>query len=259
MKRIAITVGHGTGTGGKYDPGACGNGFEEFRLARECAKYAQEQLNSVYDCQTDLFNYAGDLSLTERVKKFKDNTYSLLAEIHLNAGGGTGAEVYYSKYSQGGLGQTAAERVSAAIAADMGLKNRGARQKLGAGGKDYFAIIRETRPHAILVETLFIDSKGDVEKVSNAAGQKKMGQAIARGIATAMGLREKAAAKPGAPTVPAAAPAKKSVEELAKEVIRGKWGNGAARRQKLAAAGYDYAAVQKKVNELLKQAGNARR
>lgn len=45
---------------------------------------------------------------------------------------------------------------------------------------------------------------------------------------------------------------KKSTEELAKEVIEGKWGNGEDRKAKLQAAGYDYSAVQKKVNELLK-------
>lgn len=45
--------------------------------------------------------------------------------------------------------------------------------------------------------------------------------------------------------------AKKSVDELAKEVINGKWGNGTARKQALTAAGYDYATVQKRVNELL--------
>jgi len=43
----------------------------------------------------------------------------------------------------------------------------------------------------------------------------------------------------------------KSVEELAQEVIQGKWGNGSARKEALTKAGYDYAAVQKKVNELL--------
>lgn len=46
---------------------------------------------------------------------------------------------------------------------------------------------------------------------------------------------------------------KKTIEELAKEVIRGKWGNGQKRKEALAAAGYDYAAVQKKVNELLRK------
>ncbi len=45
---------------------------------------------------------------------------------------------------------------------------------------------------------------------------------------------------------------KKSVDEIAKEVIAGKWGNGADRKNRLTAAGYDYNAVQNKVNELLK-------
>ncbi len=45
---------------------------------------------------------------------------------------------------------------------------------------------------------------------------------------------------------------KKSVDEIAREVIAGKWGNGNARKRKLKKAGYDYAAVQKKVNLLVK-------
>lgn len=44
---------------------------------------------------------------------------------------------------------------------------------------------------------------------------------------------------------------KKSIDEIAKEVIDGKWGNGADRKKRLTAAGYDYAKVQAKVNELL--------
>ena len=43
---------------------------------------------------------------------------------------------------------------------------------------------------------------------------------------------------------------KKSVEEIAKEVIAGKWGNGTDRKNRITAAGYDYSAVQAKVNEL---------
>jgi hypothetical protein len=45
---------------------------------------------------------------------------------------------------------------------------------------------------------------------------------------------------------------KKTVQQLAKEVINGDWGNGAARKEKLTAAGYDYATVQKEVNRILK-------
>ena len=50
----------------------------------------------------------------------------------------------------------------------------------------------------------------------------------------------------GGSTVP-----KKSVNELAKEVIAGKWGNGDARKQALTKAGYDYNAVQNEVNRSL--------
>lgn len=46
---------------------------------------------------------------------------------------------------------------------------------------------------------------------------------------------------------------KKSITTVAKEVINGKWGNGSDRKKRLEAAGYDYAAVQKKVNEILKK------
>ncbi|MCM1276788.1 MAG: 1,4-beta-N-acetylmuramidase [Lachnospiraceae bacterium] len=45
--------------------------------------------------------------------------------------------------------------------------------------------------------------------------------------------------------------AKKTVDELAQEVINGLWGNGRERKDKLAAAGYSYGDVQKRVNELL--------
>ena len=44
---------------------------------------------------------------------------------------------------------------------------------------------------------------------------------------------------------------KKTVDEIAKEVLDGKWGNGDERIKKLKDAGYDPDAVQKKVNELL--------
>ena len=43
----------------------------------------------------------------------------------------------------------------------------------------------------------------------------------------------------------------KTVDELADEVLAGKWDNGAERERLLTAAGYDYNAVQKRVNEKL--------
>ena len=44
----------------------------------------------------------------------------------------------------------------------------------------------------------------------------------------------------------------KTVEEVAKEVISGRWGTGAERKKRLTDAGYDYSKVQARVNEILR-------
>jgi hypothetical protein len=49
----------------------------------------------------------------------------------------------------------------------------------------------------------------------------------------------------------------KSLDDIAREVCRGNWGNGEERKKRLAAAGYDYAAVQKRVHEHLKKQGGS--
>ena len=59
------------------------------------------------------------------------------------------------------------------------------------------------------------------------------------------------ASKPGAGTGSGSNSSKKTVSQLADEVIAGKWGNGDTRKKKLEAAGYDYDAVQKEVNKQL--------
>lgn len=46
-------------------------------------------------------------------------------------------------------------------------------------------------------------------------------------------------------------PEDKTIDELAQEVIDGKWGNGEDRRKRLEEAGYDYDKVQDKVNSIL--------
>ena len=42
----------------------------------------------------------------------------------------------------------------------------------------------------------------------------------------------------------------KTITQIAREVLKGKWGNGSARKANLTAAGYDYNVVQKEVNRL---------
>lgn len=70
--------------------------------------------------------------------------------------------------------------------------------------------------------------------------------------------RAYAGAKGGSTPAPAPAPqpTKKSNEEIANEVIAGKWGNGQDRKNKLTAAGYDYRVVQDIVNKKLGAGGS---
>lgn len=65
---------------------------------------------------------------------------------------------------------------------------------------------------------------------------------------------EKPTAKPSAKPKPdkVAGKAKKSIEEVASEIIAGKWGNNPERKEKLIKAGYVPAEVQAVVNKLLK-------
>lgn len=53
-------------------------------------------------------------------------------------------------------------------------------------------------------------------------------------------------------TKPTATAPKKSIAEIAEEVLQGAWGNGSARYRALTSAGYNYKTVQDKVNELIK-------
>ena len=54
--------------------------------------------------------------------------------------------------------------------------------------------------------------------------------------------------KPSTGTGNGSSSSKKTVSQLADEVIAGKWGNGTARKEALESAGYDYAAVQAEVD-----------
>ncbi len=189
--KICFIVGHGKSQSGGYDSGAVNGSYHEFKIAREIAKYAADYLNANYDIKADLMNYDGNLYLTERIKKVNAANYDFIAEIHLNAGKGTGPEVYY--YHGSPTGKKHAEAISAAISSAFGIRNRGAKVKLNKSGKDYFAIIRDTKPCAVLVETVFIDTASDLEKVKTAAGQKKCGEVIAQAIADVMGLKMKEA------------------------------------------------------------------
>lgn len=177
--RVCICVGHGKSENGGYDPGAVSGGYHEFEIAKEIAKLTAEEIRkSGIGC--DLINADGGLYLTERISSANAGGYALAVEVHLNAGGGTGTEVYHSKFSS--EGKTAAGLVSAAVSQALGVKNRGAKIRLNSKGKDYFAFIRQTTMTAILIETVFIDTPSDLQKVTERDGVKTCAAAIAGAI-----------------------------------------------------------------------------
>lgn len=197
MSNICIIVGHGKSKNGGYDSGAVSGGYHEFKIAREIARYAVEHLNANFNVNADLMNYDGSLYLTDRIKEVNKADYDFIAEIHLNAGGGKGTEVYY--YHDSPTGLKAAQAITKNIAKAFSVPNRGAKVWLNDNGKDYFAIIRETKPCAILVETLFIDNNDELAMLKTTEGQRKCGIAIAEGIANAKELNKKETAKPAEP------------------------------------------------------------
>ena len=248
--KISVCIGHGKSQSGQYDSGAVASGYQEFKLARAIGKYLKQELGK-YNCTVDLINYDGDKNLAERIKYVNSKGYDLNMELHLNAGGGTGPEVYYKHNSK--QGKALATAISKSIATNLGLKDRGAKTKL-VSGQDYFGCVREIKCMSFLIETVFIDTKGDRDKVIYASGQEQCAKAIATAVAKYYGLGRKETPKPAPTPAPSPKPTpshKKSNTEIAKEVIQGKWGNGAERKKRLEDAGYDYAAVQKEVERLL--------
>ena len=180
-KKICIIVGHGKSKNGGYDPGAVSKDgrYHEFRIAREIARMTAEELRARnIDCT--LMNYDGSLYLTDRIEKANNENYDLIAEIHLNAGGASGTEVYYQKDSK--VGKAAAQQVSSGISKALGIRNRGAKTRLNDSGSDYFAILRNTNAPALLIETAFIDSP-DLELLKTPQGQRKCASGIAGALA----------------------------------------------------------------------------
>ncbi len=183
--KICISIGHGKSSKGGYDSGAVGGGYHEFKIAREIGKYIGEVLKD-YACTVDVINYDATLYLTDRIAHVNKNGCDLAVEIHLNAGGGTGSEVYYKHADEGG--KKLAAKISAGIAKTFSLRDRGAKIKLNSAGGDYFGFVRSVGCRSLLIETVFIDSSSDRKKVETEAGQKKCGESIAASIAEFYGL-----------------------------------------------------------------------
>lgn len=191
MKKVFIGVGHG-GT----DSGAVGRGglLEKdlnLSIARACGEVLERHGVKVQLSRTKDEHDPVDQEAAECNSFAPD----LAVDIHNNAGGGDGAEAFYSKV--GGTGKTLAENILAEVA-KLGQKSRGAKTRLNSSGRDYYAFIRNTKAPAVIVECAFVDSQ-DIALVDTEAERVKVGEAIARGILKTLGSAYEA---PKTPTEP---------------------------------------------------------
>ena len=187
---ICISIGHGKSAKGGYDSGALGGNYQEFKIAREIGKYIGEVFKD-YNCTADVINYDATLYLTERIAHVNKHGYDLAMEIHLNASGGTGSEVYYKHKSS--TGKKLAAAISKSIANTFGIRDRGAKIKINpANGTDYFGFVRSCKFESLLIETVFIDTASDRKHVETAAGQRQCAEAIVKAIADFYGIKKKA-------------------------------------------------------------------
>ena len=92
-------------------------------------------------------------------------------------------------------------------------------------------------------------SKDELYRVQTGAFSKKANADAMAAKLKAAGFDTYITTKSGAAVT---STSKKTVDEIAREVIQGLWGNGQDRVNRLKAAGYDASAVQNRVNQLLK-------
>lgn len=157
---------------------------EDRKVKDKVIELLRKEGHTVYDCTDDVGDLNGNLA--NIVKKCNAHTVDLDVSIHLNAGGGTGPEVWvYSDKTK-----DVAARISAKIAKTFDLKDRGVKdsQKL--------YVLRNTTAPAVLVECCFVDSEKD-KKVWDA---DKCAKAIAEGILNKT-ITETKPQKPAKPSV----------------------------------------------------------
>ena len=124
--------------------------------------------HTVYDCTDDSGRTQGQ-NLANIVAKCNAHPVDLNISNHLNAGGGTGVEVWcYNEKTK-----DIAAAICANVSATLGIPNRGVKYS-----KNLY-VLRKTAGSAILVECCFVDSQND----ANHWNADKCGDAIASAIA----------------------------------------------------------------------------
>jgi N-acetylmuramoyl-L-alanine amidase len=180
MAKVFIGAGHGGS-----DPGAVANGVKEkdlnLSIALACKDMLERHGVSVKMSRTKDEND----TLSEEIAECNVFSPDLAIDIHNNAGGGDGAEVYY--HYGGGKSKTLAENILADIV-KVGQNSRGAKIRKNSSGKDYYGFIRETSCPAVIVECAFVDNASDLKILATESDRQRVGRAIAKGILKTLGV-----------------------------------------------------------------------
>lgn len=180
MAKVFLGVGHGGS-----DPGAQGGGLDEADINLGIAVACAHELtrHGVQVCMSRTKDE--DDPLTEEIRECNAYDPDLAVDIHTNAGGGTGFEVYHTL--GGGTGKILAQNIEAEVKA-IGQTSRGCKTRANSSGKDYYGFIRQTKCPAVICECAFIDTAADRAKVATTDKQAAFGRAYARGILKTLGI-----------------------------------------------------------------------
>lgn len=182
--KVCLDPGHGG-----YDPGAVGNGLQEKDITLDICLKIRPMLeyNGISTVLTRDGDYApshleGDLNgeLGARVDIAEKNAVDLFVAIHINAGGGTGAEVLVA--GLGGRAETAANQVLPYLVQVGGWSNRGVKNQ-------NIFVLKETSMPAILTESGFIDNTTDAAKLKDPNFRQALAVAHTKGICDFFGVQ----------------------------------------------------------------------
>ena len=178
--RICLDAGHNWSL---FDTGAQGNSLREqditFAIADKIrVLFSQTDVEVIMTRPTLETNLGTSVnsSINKRVEISNSNKCDLFVSIHVNAGKGQGTETLV--YKKGGDAEKLATIVNNNLVKDLGLVSRGVKdQNVG--------VLRLTNCSAILIETAFIDTKEDADKLLNR--QDDFAKSIYNSICTYLG------------------------------------------------------------------------
>lgn len=179
-KRVFIGVGHGGN-----DPGAIGHVREEdanLAIALEMKKILQANDYIVGISRTKDEND----TLQEEIREANAFGPDLAIDVHNNAGGGDGFEVYVQTNGYAAKSMAAGKAIEKRVKA-MGQNSRGVKTRKSSSGADYYGFLRQVKAPALIVEGFFVDNSKDAADFDTSAELKELAKAYALGIMDHLG------------------------------------------------------------------------